>query len=74
MGISEEAAKGIEVDRARTPGLSNQGQLPASVRSRADCGRLPGGRLVSFLHAGGAGANHPGAPGEWQDCFGIRVC
>ena len=48
MGIFETATEGTESRRAGAAGLPDEGQLPARVRARADCGRLSGRRLVSL--------------------------
>jgi hypothetical protein len=50
VGVFETAIEGIESGRAESAGLSDQGQLPARLPERADCGGLSRRCLVSFLH------------------------
>src|ERR1035441_300156 len=74
VGISKEALEGTEPGWTGAAGLSHQGQLSASVRERADCGGLSRRRVVSRLHAGSAGAHHPGAFDWRQNRSGICLC
>ena len=46
LGVFEAAVEGIGIDRPGATGLSHQGQLPARLRVRPDCGHLPRRRLV----------------------------
>jgi len=51
VGIFEGTAEGIKAPRSGTPGLSEEGQLPPCLRSRAYRGGLSGRGLVPFVHA-----------------------
>src|SRR5258708_7821427 len=67
MGIFETASEGTQIGRPAAAGLSKQGQLPARVRPWTHCRGLSGSSLVSLLHAGSPGANHPTTSDRRQD-------
>ena len=53
--------------------LRTQGQLPAHLRGRPDCRRLPGRHLVPGVRSARARAHHPGAPDRRPPGSGLVV-
>jgi hypothetical protein len=74
VGIFETEVEGIRFGRRGAAGLSDEGELPARVRARADCGRLSRRRLVSLVRAGSFGAHYSGAFDWRKNRRGICVC
>ncbi len=78
MGLFEEAYRGGQLERAGSF-LADESQLPSHMRKRADRSCLSRWGLVSFLHAGGIGADHSGASNRRgarrtvQNLSGIQV-
>src|SRR3974377_1184546 len=74
MGISETPAQGIESGWTATAGVSHQGQLPEGLRSGTDCRSVSRRCLVSLLHTGRSGTNHPGTSGWGANRGRIYLC
>ena len=73
VGIFEAAVEGIRFSWRGAAGLSDEGELPARVRARADCRRLSRRRVVSLVRAGSFGAHHSGAFDRRKNRRGICV-
>ncbi len=58
VGILETPAQGNGLGGSPAPGPAKQGELPAGLPERADCGGLSRGNVVSLLHARSVGGDH----------------
>ena len=62
VGVFEAAIEGTEFGRSTTAGVSDEGELLADLLQGTNRGGVSRRRLVSFLHTGSFGKNHPTAP------------
>src|SRR5438045_1469535 len=70
----KKPAEGIEPRRAGPVGVPLQGQLPAGLRARTHRGRVSRRCVVSQLHPGSIGTDHPGTPDRRQSRGGVCLC